>query len=128
MAAAWARVGAAGEGELTRKALSHSKVRHEAGEATPQGAALASLQVRHKANTQKAKASAINADVFGGVAVPVKSHVAREPNELSRVQALIQNGGMAPRGQWRTICVCAINGWQVLKPFLFPLRGEVFVA
>ena len=111
----WAKVGAAGEGGLTRKALSKSKVRHEAGEATPQGAALASLQVRHEANIEKAKAAAINADVFGGVAVPVKTHVAREHGEMGRVQALIQNGGMAPGGLWRTIGACAINGWQVLK-------------
>ena len=109
--AAWRKVGAAPV--LDRNALNHPKVRHEAGGDAPEAAALEALEERHAANLAAAENAGLNAQVFGDVKVPTRSHVAREPTEVARVAALVASGSMTASQLWRTTGAVAINGWQV---------------
>ena len=109
--AAWRKVGAAPV--LDRNALNHPKVRHEAGGGAPEAAALEALEERHAANLAAAENAGLNAQVFGDVKVPTRSHVAREPTEVARVAALVASGSMSASQLWRTTGAVAINGWQV---------------
>ena len=86
----------------------NKKVRHEVGGGAPQAAKLAALQVQHDENVAAATADGLVAGVAAHV--PVRSHVARAPTAVARVEALVADGNMAH--MWQTTGAIAINGWE----------------
>lgn len=108
---AWSNIGAV---PLTRRCLEHKKVRAVAGGAAPDAGRLATLQLTHDKNCDVAREAGFNVGVFAAK-VPTHNHIARAPDAVARVKALVDGGHINASSMWVKLGATAINGWQALS-------------